>query len=63
MSGYASTGKQFSIAFIINFPEEKKQNSLFRALIKREILKAFCIFVCSCMCTILYLYSISPFMF
>ena len=39
ISGYANTGKKFSIAFIIlyNFPEKKK-NSLFSLLIKREIL-------------------------
>ena len=37
ISGYANTGKKFSIAFIINFP--KKNAELFvMALIKREVL-------------------------
>ena len=34
--GYANTGKKVYIAFINNFHAKKKQNSLFRALIKRE---------------------------
>ena len=37
-SGYANTGKKFSIAFIKQLSQEKKQTLLFRALIKREIL-------------------------
>ena len=34
--GYANTGKKIYIAFINNLHAKKKQNSLFRALIKRE---------------------------
>ena len=36
--GYANTGKKISISFINNFHGKKKQNSLFRVLIKRETL-------------------------
>ena len=40
ISGYANTGKKFSIAFIKKkkLSREKTQNSSFRIMIKREIL-------------------------
>ena len=38
ISAYANRGEKFSIAFIKYFSGEKKKNSLFWLLIKREIL-------------------------